>query len=71
MEFEKEMIVQGYKRELISSEPKNNGRYLYKILAKAKNEETGEEMVVYQSLFGEFQIFVDSIEKFKMRMKPW
>lgn len=42
-------VVQHFKRETIDYNP--SSKYLYKIIAFAKHTETGEYMVIYQTLY--------------------
>ena len=37
---------------------------LYQILCLAKDSESGEMMVVYQAMYGEFQIYVRPLSSF-------
>lgn len=53
-------IVKHFKREL---DPSGN-MYLYRILGVANHTETGEELMVYQALYGEGQIFARPVTMF-------
>ena len=48
-------IVRHFKRETVENP---TTEYLYKILAFAEHTETGEQLVVYQALYGEYGIWV-------------
>lgn len=56
-------IVQYFKRETINTASSPN-EYLYKILCIAKHTEKDEYMVVYQALYGQFEIYVRPYEMF-------
>ena len=56
-------IVQHFKRETINTANSQN-EYLYKILCIAKHTEKDEHMVVYQALYGQFEIYVRSYKMF-------
>lgn len=56
-------IVQHFKRETINITNSPN-EYLYKILCTAKHTEKDEYMVVYQALYGQFEIYVRPYEMF-------
>lgn len=47
---------------------------LYQIIIVGKHSETGEEMVVYQAMYGEFQVYIQPIsiflEKFDLEKYP-
>ena len=57
-------IVRHFKRETLSEEDKERNIYLYKIVGLAKHTETKEMVVVYQSLYGDFDMFVRPYEMF-------
>ena len=50
--FKQGDIVKHFKRELDSS----GNMYLYRILGVARHTENGEELMVYQALYGDGQI---------------
>ena len=56
-------IVQHFKREITNTVNSPN-EYLYKILCIAKHTEKDEYMVVYQALYGQFEIYVRPYEMF-------
>lgn len=56
-------IVQHFKRETINTANSQN-EYLYKILCIAKHTEKDEYMVVYQALYGQFEIYVRPYKMF-------
>lgn len=56
-------IVQHFKRETINTANSPN-EYLYKILCIAKYTEKDEYMVVYQALYGQFEIYVRPYKMF-------
>ena len=55
-------IVRHFKREYITDP--QSAEYLYKILAFASHTETGEKLVIYQALYGEFQVFARPLSMF-------
>jgi hypothetical protein len=56
-------IVQHFKRETLTSVDDQN-KYLYVIHGFAKHTETGETLVIYQSLYSPFGIFARPFEMF-------
>ena len=56
-------IVQHFKRETINTANSQN-EYLYKILCIAKHTEKDEYMVVYQALYGQFEIYARPYDMF-------
>ena len=40
----------------------------YRVLSKAENTETGETMVVYKALYGEFKVYVRPYEMFMSKV---
>ena len=57
-------IVQHFKRETLSQKDKEKNIYLYKIVGLAKHTETKEMVVVYQSLYGDFGMYVRPYDMF-------
>ena len=55
-------IVRHFKKEYITNP--QSAEYLYKILAFASHTETGEKLVIYQALYGEFQVFARPLSMF-------
>ena len=58
--FKQGDIVKHFKRELDSS----GNMYLYRILGVARHTENGEELMVYQALYGDGQIFARPLAMF-------
>lgn len=56
-------IVQHFKRETINTSTSPN-EHLYKILCIAKHTEKDEYMVVYQALYGQFEIYAKPYDMF-------
>lgn len=56
-------IVQHFKRETINTLNSPN-EYLYKILCTAKHTEKDEYMIVYQALYGQFEIYARPYDMF-------
>lgn len=57
-------IVRHFKRETLSAEEKKTNRYLYVVRDMAHHTETGELLVIYQALYGEFGTFARPAEMF-------
>lgn len=57
-------IVQHFKRETLSKNDKEKNIYLYKIIGIAEHTETKEKDVVYQSLYGDFGMYVRPYDMF-------
>lgn len=62
--FQRDDIVQHFKRELLSEEEKKTNRYLYQIVGVAEHTETGEEMMVYQALYDSMRLYVRPLSMF-------
>lgn len=63
MNISKGDIVRHFKRELIKADEKDN-QYLYVIRDIAEHTESHEILVVYQSLYGNFQVYARPLEMF-------
>ena len=57
-------IVTHFKYHYLNEENKIKNKYLYKIIAFGTHSETKEKMVIYQSLYGKFDIWVRPYEIF-------
>lgn len=57
-------VVQHFKRETLDQEALAQNKYLYKIIGIATHSETGELMMVYQSLYEGQGMFVRPLEMF-------
>lgn len=55
-------IVKHFKRELIEGE--KGTMYCYEILGVAKHTESGERLVIYRALYGDFGIYARPLEMF-------
>jgi hypothetical protein len=57
-------IVRHFKRETVSADERSAGKYLYIILNFADHTETGEKLVIYQALYGDFGVYARPYEMF-------
>ncbi|MCR5034349.1 MAG: DUF1653 domain-containing protein [Clostridia bacterium] len=57
-------IVQHFKRETLDGEALAQNKYLYKIIGIATHSETGERMMVYQTLYEDNGMYVRPLEMF-------
>lgn len=58
-------IVKHFKREGLTEEEKEKNLYLYKVLATdVQHTETGEKLVIYQALYGNFAIYARPMDMF-------
>ncbi len=57
-------VVQHFKREKLSEQMKNANTYLYQIIGIAAHSETGEPLMIYQALYGDFEIFARPYDMF-------
>lgn len=55
-------IVKHFKRELINGE--KGTEYCYEILGIAEHTESGERLVIYRALYGDFGIYARPLEMF-------
>ena len=54
-------IVRHFKRETVDP---SSSTYLYKIIGEATHTENGEEMMVYEALYGDQKMYVRPIKMF-------
>lgn len=57
-------IVKHFKREILSEEERKTNRYLYVVRDMAEHTETGELLVIYQALYGDFGIYARPAKMF-------
>ena len=57
-------VVQHFKREMLSKEERESGKYLYEIVGIAEHTESGERLVIYRALYGEGGLFARPVEMF-------
>ena len=53
---------------MLTEEEKMANRYLYRIVGMAEHTETGEKMVIYQALYGDFRMFARPYEMFMSKV---
>lgn len=58
-------IVKHFKHELLSDEEAKENKYIYQIRDIAMHTETGEKLVIYKALYGDFKTYARPIEMFK------
>lgn len=61
-------IVQHFKRETLSPEDRNANKYLYKVWGVATHSETKEKYVVYQGLYGDFEMYIRPYDMFMSKV---
>lgn len=54
-------IVAHFKRETVGP---NTTKYLYRIITIATHTETGEQLVIYEALYGSFGIYARPLDMF-------
>lgn len=57
-------IVRHFKYETLDYDEKRQNKYTYIIRGFAKHTETGETLVIYQALYGDFEMFARPLDMF-------
>lgn len=57
-------VVRHFKRDLLPDEEKRTPRYLYRIIGSAKHTESGEELMIYEALYGDGGLYARPLEMF-------
>lgn len=61
-------IDRHFKREMLSDDERNTNHYLYRIIGVAVHSETREKLMVYETLYGDFGLFVRPLEMFMSKV---
>ena len=62
--FETGDIVKHFKREALGEEELGTKMYYYRIVGPAIHSETGEELMIYQALYGDKKVYARPMEMF-------
>ena len=62
MKFETNDLVKHFKKDMVNSD--DPMMYVYRILFHAKHTETGEELVIYQAMYGDETVYARPSEMF-------
>lgn len=63
-EFRASDIVRHFKRETLSEAERLCNKYLYQVVGSATHSETREELMVYQAMYGDFDLYVRPLTMF-------
>ena len=66
MKFETNDLVKHFKKDMVNSD--DPMMYVYRILCHAKHTETGEELVIYQAMYGDETVYARPSEMFYLEV---
>lgn len=63
-ELKNGVVVQHFKRELLSDQEREAPLYTYEIIGTAMHTETDETLVIYRALYGDMKLYARPAEMF-------